>query len=206
MCGTSNPSRPNCPTGCRPSSIFRSQSEKGAVRVSTTRSLLTVSATGSTTRYPLDGHTRRISRESEKLARRPPETKRRTPPFQRRRPREPTPDQGAYQRRPLFSGTGIQPSLVATAAGANDANAGHLLSPTTKRRVTCSWRSARPTPRLGAGPALAAPRVAAVPLATSCAQPSAALCGGPRPREHILSAESGAHVDVAVAFDDLGTA
>jgi len=37
--GTSNPSRPNCPTGCRPSSISQSQSEKGAVRVSTTLSL-----------------------------------------------------------------------------------------------------------------------------------------------------------------------
>ena len=62
---------PSGPTGCRPTSISHAQSEKGAIEVSTTRSLPTASATGSTIRYPLGGHTREISRESEKLARRP---------------------------------------------------------------------------------------------------------------------------------------
>jgi hypothetical protein len=44
----------------------------GAVELSTTRSLPTASATGSTIRYPSGGQTREISRESEKPARRPP--------------------------------------------------------------------------------------------------------------------------------------
>jgi hypothetical protein len=44
----------------------------------TTRSLPTASATGSTIRYSLGGHTREISSESEKLARRPPGANRST--------------------------------------------------------------------------------------------------------------------------------
>ena len=44
----------------------------GAKEPPTTQSLRTGSATGSTIREPLGGHMREISRESEKLARRPP--------------------------------------------------------------------------------------------------------------------------------------
>jgi DNA-directed RNA polymerase sigma subunit (sigma70/sigma32) len=43
-----------------------------AIDASTTQSLPTASATGSTIRYPWGGRTREISSESEKLARRPP--------------------------------------------------------------------------------------------------------------------------------------
>src|SRR5207249_508667 len=57
----------------------QSRSEKGAARPSTTRSLLTASATSSTTSYAMGcpsrktlRESRKTLRESEKLARRPP--------------------------------------------------------------------------------------------------------------------------------------
>ncbi len=102
------------------------------------------------------------------------------------RPRTSVDDDFRHRRAPVEAIKGVQPARSATRP---------------KRQPHPAWRIARPTPQLGAGPALAAPRVAAVPLATSFA-PSRALAyvAAPRPRERVLSAESGAHVDVAVTF------
>jgi hypothetical protein len=77
---------PNTATGIRPTSISHAQSEMGAKEPSTTQSLRTGSATGSTIRSWLDGHTREISRESEKLARRPPRANASRTPSQRHWP------------------------------------------------------------------------------------------------------------------------
>ena len=71
-------------TGSRPTSTSQSQSETEGKRLPTTRSLPTASATGSTTPSPTGVPSRRISRESRQLARRPP---RRTCPTPLRRPR-----------------------------------------------------------------------------------------------------------------------
>ena len=69
--GTLNRS-PNTATGIRPTSISHAQSEMGAKEPLRTQSSRTGFATGSTFRKPLSGHTREISRESGRLARRPP--------------------------------------------------------------------------------------------------------------------------------------
>jgi hypothetical protein len=82
---TSNRS-PNTATGIRPTSISQFQREREAKEPSTTQSLRTGSATGSTIREPLGGHTREISRESEELARRQSEKLARRPPKPRNVP------------------------------------------------------------------------------------------------------------------------
>ena len=104
---TSNRALTDGTTGSRPSSITQSRSEKGAARLSTTRSLLTASATSSTTSYAMGCPWRKILRESKASSRGGPPEARRGRPAPGRRARGAAPAEVARLVSPALASAGL---------------------------------------------------------------------------------------------------